>query len=117
MGRITDQVWNTDAAEQRRLATSLASAHALVQSTVRERDKSAAGKAAWSAAATAMHRVWRDFYDEDQPDSRAEAVRAGDRAAIDKATDLWNVVRAPGRALSPLDQGPMPRAADAANLQ
>jgi hypothetical protein len=85
MGRITDQVWNADAAEQRRLAARLRSAHALVNSTSRERDKSAAAKAAWSAAAADMHRVWREFYDEDQPDSRAEAVRAGDRAAINKA--------------------------------
>jgi hypothetical protein len=85
MGRITDQVWNADAAEQRRLAARLGSAHAQLNSTFRERDKSAAATAAWRAAAADMHRLWRDFYEEDQPDSRAAAVRAGDRGAIDKA--------------------------------
>jgi hypothetical protein len=56
-----------------------------VHSTVRERDKSAVASAAWSAAAAEFHRVWRAFYDEDQPDTRAQDVRGGDRDAIDKA--------------------------------
>jgi hypothetical protein len=85
MARLTDQVWNADASELERLAARLRSADALVLSTFRERDKSAVAKAAWSAAAAEFHRVWRDFYDEDQPDTRAQDVRGGDRDAIEKA--------------------------------
>jgi hypothetical protein len=85
MARLTNQVWNADAAELERLAARLRSADVLVLSTFRERDKSAVARAAWSAAAAEFHRLRRDFYDEDRPDTRAQDVRGGDRDAIEKA--------------------------------
>jgi hypothetical protein len=85
MTRLSDQVWNADAAELKRLAARLRSAQALVDSTFRARDKSAVARAAWSAAAADFQRVLRDFYEESQPDTRAQDVRGGIRDAIEKA--------------------------------
>jgi hypothetical protein len=85
MTRLTDRAWNADAAELKRLAARIRSTHALVHSTFRERDKSADAWRAWSAAARDANRARRDFYDHDHPDTRAQAVRTGDREAIERA--------------------------------
>jgi hypothetical protein len=91
MARLTDQVWNADAAELKRLAARLRLAHALVHSTFRDRESSRAAWAAWSAAAAELHQVRSAFYDEDGPDTRAQDVRRGNRDAVEKAVRFLEV--------------------------
>ena len=91
MTRLTDRAWNADVAELKRLAARLRSVHALVHSTFRERDESAEAWAAWSTATREADRARRDFYDDDQPDTRVQAVRAGNRDAVEKAVRFLEV--------------------------